>query len=124
MATVKAMLQCTTPFTVVIGPVLPKIAFSSSTTIKPIQIHKPKLMEVPALLTAAAPAAPAPWNEPSMPINMGAENRVLVREAKPAFGAAFAASPGTIPQTIFWFGQIISHTFKNIKVPMRPPIMM
>ena len=52
------------------------------------------------------------------------ENNVLVRDASRAFGPAFEASPSTIPQTIFWLGQMISHTFKNMNIPIKAPTRM
>ena len=59
-----------------------------------------------------------------MNISIGPENSTLVREASSAFGPALEASPDTIPQTIFWFGQMISHTFRNISVPSSAPMVM
>ena len=55
---------------------------------------------------------------------IGAENNVFVLEANNALGPATPASPSTMPKTIFWLGQIISQTFKNINVPSAAPTTM
>ena len=61
---------------------------------------------------------------------IGKENSVLVRDASSAFAAAAAwlgsASPPSRTDsfeamTIFWFGHITSHTFRNMTVPSSAP---
>ena len=73
------------------------------------------------------------WALEPMRYSIGMEKSVFVREARAAFGAAAAASGfGSLPACtpwldstmIFWFGQMISQTFKNISVPIRAPTVM
>jgi len=65
--------------------------------------------------------------------SIGSENKVLVRDASPALARAAPASGKASPptatcsaeaMTIFCFGQMISHTFRNIRVPIVAPTMM
>ncbi len=67
---------------------------------------------------------------PTMKTSIGSEKIVFWREARAAFRAAGgtvgSASPPActlraLAMTFFWFGQITSHTFRNIVTARRMP---
>ena len=118
----------TTPFTLVMGPVLPLIPLPASNRIIPNTTISDTML---ALFTDVDNCARC--TEEAMKNNIGNENSVLVREARPALASAPAAAGSASPPaaafsaeaiTIFWLGQMISQTFRNIIVPRVAPTIM
>ena len=81
-----------TPFTLVIGPVLPATAFTSSKAMMPNTTSKDSGL---ALVTGVP--SWARWTDDAMKNSMGIENSVLVREARPALASAPAAAGSASP---------------------------
>ncbi len=62
-----------------------------------------------------------------MATNMGSDSSILVRENNIAVRAAFgfaSAGASTKPKAIFWFGQITSHTLRNMMMASHMPMPM
>ena len=120
---VRANPQCITPLTLAMGPIFPFMAFASTNNMTTVENKR-------AVCEVASPPNPL---AAAIKNSIGIENKVFVLEASPAFPrhpAAFeSASPplATLSDdaiTTFCAGHIISHTLRNIKVPINAPVYM
>src|SRR6516162_2099142 len=106
-----------TPFTVVIGPVLPLSALASSPRMITASTMKSPISDLPGVITSGK------WVEEAMKNTIGIEKRTLVREATVeraprAAAAGFAGLPAAV-STAFWIttfcaGQITNQTLNHM----------
>ena len=59
--------------------------------------------------------------DPNIANSMGPDSSVFVRDARPALAAQDGPSPSFKPMTTCCAGQMMTHTFRNIKMPARAP---